>query len=104
MSKFDQIKALFPVDIEVDQRILDTANRNNTAHCVGAVVLREYLESKGITLDGEDRIGWGTVSGLVDIKSENIILTVESSDNMMILQTPKTVRLTAEFSVVRKPD
>ena len=77
MENLEKFKALFPLEVEVTQEIIDsgTTNIGSPSDCIGALALRKGLGEKGLSL--LNRIRWGTRSGVV--KNLNYQLSFISS-------------------------
>lgn len=85
----EEIKRLFPLEGEVTQDIIDSANVWNSLNCIGTKTLRQAI--------GEDKlkgfgIVWGVRDGTVYINGEGgymkFCVTTENGVNMMDVIEP----------------
>lgn len=100
----EQIKTLFPCEVQVTQEIIDKANIYDVWCCIGALTLKsilseeqkKYFNGWGVTDGNFDTIE--TVLTGTDSKDSVTVYAVDGDDSvdMMYLKEPRIVTLTLE--------
>jgi hypothetical protein len=85
-----QIRDMFPREVEITQEIIDSANNASYQNCTGALALKSFLPS-------EVEIAWANSIGHLNVSGKDIRLraiTVDGKDDvhMMGIRTPQQVK------------
>ena len=85
-SKKQRIEDMFPLEAEITQEIIDTADTYNVEDCIGAKTLKAAITKIGISAD----ISWGTTCGYI-LSPYQLCITTKENIDMMKVKTPQKV-------------
>ena len=90
----DQIKNIFPIEVEVTQDIIDNSDIHHIFNCIGVNTLKKALGKD--LVEKVDRIQWGSIRGCIDIASGSLVIESfkdDASIGMMAIQSPCKITL-----------
>ena len=85
MKKIEKIKAMFPMEFEVTQEIIDKGSKRlyDSCNCIGALALKKA--------SGKRNVLWGRTFGYISVGNHIIYIRTKRNVDLMNLKKPKKI-------------
>jgi hypothetical protein len=97
MENTEKFKALFPMEVEVTQDIIDEADIGDSKHCIGALALNKGLGKEGLSLLHKGYGSWANCVGCQVLFNDEYAMLFsydEKGERVMMMDVEKPFTVT----------